>query len=111
MKALLVIVAIVAVLALIGWITFGTGDDRASLSIETDKIRQDTREAVEEGGEFIEGARQEIREELRDDETDAPAADPRRETTIERESQEPVREGTSWTRPGLSPRPMESLRV
>ncbi|HUG91576.1 MAG TPA: hypothetical protein VML55_12110 [Planctomycetaceae bacterium] len=67
MRTVLVIVALVLILGLIGWITFGTGD-RPSMRLETDRVRHDTHEAVERGKDAIDGARGSLREELRDEE-------------------------------------------
>jgi hypothetical protein len=53
MRALILLVAIVLVLALVGWITFSKGPDRASVNIESDRIRQDTKQVLESGGQLL----------------------------------------------------------
>lgn len=53
MRALIVIVAIVFILALVGWISFSKGPDTASIDLETGKIRQDTRNAMQSGAEVL----------------------------------------------------------
>ena len=70
MKAILIVLAIVIVLVLIGWVSFGTSDNGASISVDTDRIQQDTGEAIERGGELIENTRDEIREERREHDDD-----------------------------------------
>lgn len=71
MKAILILVAIVLVLVLIGWVSFGTTENGASISVDTDRMQQDTGEAIESGGELIENTREEIREERREHERDS----------------------------------------
>jgi hypothetical protein len=65
MRGLLFIILAVAVLALVGWISFGHDDDRASINLETQEIRDDTRKVLDSGtkalervGEKIESATQ-----------------------------------------------------
>jgi hypothetical protein len=53
MRALLILAAIVLVLALVGWISFSKGPDRASINIESDRIRQDTKQAMQSGAEML----------------------------------------------------------
>ncbi len=53
MRALIVIVALILILALVGWITFSKGPDRASIDLETGKIRQDTQHAMQSGAELL----------------------------------------------------------
>lgn len=78
MKAILVIVAIVLILAVIGWISFGTNGDRASMTIESDRIRHDTREAAERGREAVNKARRSLREEAREERREEQLEDERR---------------------------------
>jgi hypothetical protein len=59
MRALLVIVAVVLVLVLIGWISFNNAGDRASVNIETDKIKQDTETVIDAGEDLIDRDRDE----------------------------------------------------
>ena len=53
MRVLILLAAIVLVLALIGWISFSNGPDHASITIESDKIRQDTKEVMESGAQVL----------------------------------------------------------
>ncbi len=45
MKAVLIIVVAVVAMALLGWITFGSGD-RPTVTVQTDVIRKDTQSAA-----------------------------------------------------------------
>jgi hypothetical protein len=56
MRGVLFLVAIVIVLALIGWISFGRDDNRASINLETQEIREDTQKALDSGAALIERA-------------------------------------------------------
>lgn len=53
MRVLILLAAIVLVLALVGWISFSKGPDRASINIESDRIRQDTKQVLESGGQML----------------------------------------------------------
>jgi len=53
MRALILLVAIVLVLALVGWISFSKGPDRASVNIESERIRQDTKQVMESGAQVL----------------------------------------------------------
>jgi hypothetical protein len=53
MRALILLAAIVLILALVGWISFSKGPDRASINIESDRIRQDTKQVMESGAEIL----------------------------------------------------------
>ena len=53
MRALIFLAAIILVLALIGWISFNKGPDRASINIESDRIRQDTKQIMESGAQVL----------------------------------------------------------
>ncbi|HEX6984091.1 MAG TPA: hypothetical protein VF170_01885 [Planctomycetaceae bacterium] len=68
MKAILIAVAAVAVMALLGWVTVSAVGDRPSVTVQTDVIRDDARSAAEateravkkaaaEGEELVEEAR------------------------------------------------------
>jgi hypothetical protein len=63
MRALILIIAIVVLMALIGWVTFGVGPNRSSINLETEEIRQDTREALASGAEALDKAGDSIRSE------------------------------------------------
>ena len=53
MRALILLAAIVLILALVGWITFSKGPGRSSINIESDRIRQDTKEVMESGAKML----------------------------------------------------------
>ena len=53
MRALILIAAIVLILALVGWISFSKGPDKTSINIESDKIRQDTKQVMESGAQIL----------------------------------------------------------
>ena len=58
MRALLGLIAIVLLLAVVGWITFSWNGDRASVNVETDKVERDTQGLVDEGRDLFEAATQ-----------------------------------------------------
>jgi hypothetical protein len=60
MRALLILIAVVVLLALIGWITFSNDSGRTSINVETDEIRQDTGEAMQKGSELLNNAQEEV---------------------------------------------------
>jgi hypothetical protein len=60
-RALILIAIIILLFALIGWVTFGTGPGRSSINLETDRIRQDTREALESGANALHNAEEAVR--------------------------------------------------
>ena len=64
MRALILLAAIVLVLALVGWISFSKGPDRASVNIESDKIRQDTRQVMESGAQMLHEAGDKVEAEV-----------------------------------------------
>ena len=53
MRALILFAAIVLVLALVKWISFSKGPDRTSINIESNRIRQDTKEVMESGAKML----------------------------------------------------------
>jgi hypothetical protein len=60
MRALLFLAVIVLVLALVGWIKFFKDQDRAGVSVETEKVRQDTKQAMEAGADLLKDAGQAV---------------------------------------------------
>jgi hypothetical protein len=57
MRALLVFVLVVLVLALVGWVRFSSDDGkRASIHIETKEIEEDTGRALESGAALLQDA-------------------------------------------------------
>jgi hypothetical protein len=53
MRVLILIVAVVLLLALLGWVTFTRGPGQSSINVETQQIRQDTKELLESGSEAL----------------------------------------------------------
>jgi hypothetical protein len=53
MRALILLAAIVLVLALVGWITFRKGPEGPSVTIESEKIRQDTKQVMDSGAQML----------------------------------------------------------
>ena len=64
MRAFILLAAIVLILALIGWITFGVGPGRSSINLETEKIRQDTQEVLESGADAMRQAEDAVADEV-----------------------------------------------
>ena len=54
MKAILIIAAILGLCFCLGWMSYSTTDGSTSLTIETDKAKKDTSEAIEKGKELVE---------------------------------------------------------
>ena len=53
MRAVIVILALVVLCALVGWISFGNDPGRKSINLETDEIREDTKEVMRSGAELL----------------------------------------------------------
>jgi cytoskeletal protein RodZ len=53
MRVLILLVAIVLVLAVAGWISFSKSPDRTSINIESERIRQDTKQVMESGAQVL----------------------------------------------------------
>ena len=53
MRALILLAAIVVVLALIGWISFRKGPEGPSVTIESERIRQDTKKVMDSGAQML----------------------------------------------------------
>jgi hypothetical protein len=56
MKAFIIFVLLVLLMVAIGWLSFRSTGDRATISLETKKIEQDTKHALREGREALQGA-------------------------------------------------------
>ena len=56
MRVFILLAAVVLLLAVIGWISFSGGPGRASINLETEKVRQDTQEVLESGSEVLQDA-------------------------------------------------------
>lgn len=53
MRFFLLLVVVVLVMALLGWITFNSGNDAATITIDKGKMRQDTETAAEKINEAV----------------------------------------------------------
>ena len=53
MRAILLIVVILVVLALVGWVSFSTPDGDPTLRIDADKVKQDTAVIVEKSKQAL----------------------------------------------------------
>ncbi len=75
MRAVIIIALIVLVLVAIGWISFNRSPDSANIQIETQKMKEDTQKAVNEGKEFFHRAEERTKDaadDLRNENTTAP---------------------------------------
>lgn len=59
-KALLIVVIIVAAMALLGWLTFSNSSSQSTIVIDKNKVQQDTGKAVERVQEFTEDVRESV---------------------------------------------------
>ena len=53
MRALLILILIVVLMAIGGWLVFNFGNDSTSVKVNSDKIKQDTSQAVEATKELL----------------------------------------------------------
>jgi hypothetical protein len=60
MRVLLILVAVLVLLALVGWVTFTNEPGRSSINIETNEIREDTGEVMHKGSELLQDAEQKV---------------------------------------------------
>lgn len=79
MRTLIFIAGLVLIFALVGWISFSRGPDRASINVETSAIRQDTQNAMQKGGELLHKAGDKIEAEANRQPAEPPQVN--RETT------------------------------
>ena len=75
MRAIILLLAVVVLLVFIGWLTVSSGPDRASINIEKQEIKEDTREMLEAGDKAIERARQSVDQSDVDDDAEAESSD------------------------------------
>jgi hypothetical protein len=61
MRALLILIIVIALLAFAGWLTFSYGPGRTSVNLETNAIREDTQEMVRSGAKILDRAQDELR--------------------------------------------------
>jgi hypothetical protein len=73
-RALILFAIIILVMALIGWVSFGTSPGRSSINLETDQIRQDTREALDTGADVLHKAEDAVRPDDATNHVNEPAA-------------------------------------
>jgi beta-lactam-binding protein with PASTA domain len=66
MKFVIALVVAVVLMAVAGWLTFSDSKDRATINVETQEMKEDTREAVRKGNEFSEKDGEKTREILKD---------------------------------------------
>ena len=76
MRGLILLLAVVLLLALVGWISFSAGPDRASINLEKQEIKQDTREILDAGEQAIDQAREEVNHTEPDADSNEPATTP-----------------------------------
>jgi Flp pilus assembly protein TadB len=62
MRAIIIVAVILLVMVALGWLSFRASQDRATMTIETQKIEQDTEQAVEKGREVWQDARKNLRD-------------------------------------------------
>jgi ABC-type Na+ efflux pump permease subunit len=75
MRAIILLLAVVVLLAFIGWLTVSTGPDRASINLEKQEIKEDTREMLEAGDKAIDRARESVDQSDVDDDAEAESDD------------------------------------
>jgi hypothetical protein len=54
------LIVVIALLAFAGWLSFSSGPGRTSVNLETNEIREDTREIVRSGAEILDKAGDEL---------------------------------------------------
>jgi hypothetical protein len=67
MKALLLTIAIVALLFGLGWLSFASHDGKASVTVDTNRVKDDTSTAVEKGKEIVEEGIDKLKSKSNDD--------------------------------------------
>jgi hypothetical protein len=60
MRTIIALAIVLLVLALVGWITFSQGDGRSSINVETERIREDTQDALESGSNLLQDAERQL---------------------------------------------------
>lgn len=70
MRGVVAVIVVVLLLALAGWVTFGSDSGSASINLETETIKEDTATAVEKGKQLLSDANAEL------DSSDDTAAEP-----------------------------------
>jgi hypothetical protein len=62
MRTLILVALGVLLLAVVGWITFSRDGTKTSINLETNQIKQDTRQMVDSGSKLIRDARESVAE-------------------------------------------------
>lgn len=62
MRTLVIAVLLVLVLILVGWISFHYNGTRASVTLETERIEQDTERLIHEGREAVDDLQERARD-------------------------------------------------
>jgi hypothetical protein len=60
MRALLILIVVVLLLALVGWIKFSNTPHESTITIDKEAVKQDTDQMVERGNELIDETRQAV---------------------------------------------------
>ena len=76
MRGLLIIAGLILIFALVGWITFNKGPDRATINIESGQIRDDTKRVIESGAELLHRAGDKVEAEANRPTEPAPPSTP-----------------------------------
>lgn len=63
MRALVIAIVVVLVLALLGWLRFSTPDGKPTMQIDTQEMQEDSGEIVEQGKAAVENIHAEFQEE------------------------------------------------
>jgi hypothetical protein len=79
MRALILLLAVVLLLALFGWISFSRAPGHSSVNIETERIRADTNKAVQSGADLLHQASDKLKTETAPQTEQAPP--PQQEAT------------------------------
>jgi hypothetical protein len=72
MRVLIIVVAVLVLFALVGWITFGNDPGRSSINLETEEIREDTAEMMNQGSQLLNDAEAEVSPESESESATAP---------------------------------------
>jgi len=76
MRGILCLILIVLVLALVGWISFNRDPSRPGVNLETQKMKDDTKRAMDNGADLLKKAENSIDSSKRPDEPKQPVEEP-----------------------------------
>jgi hypothetical protein len=96
MRGLLVVIGLIVILALIGWVKFSKGPDRATMTIESGQIREDTKKAVQTGADLLHRAGDKVQAEV--NRPSEPVAEQPKTTTETRTTESTTTETAPITR-------------